>query len=59
MRRFAGEEYLQRRKEHLQRRKFINFIQPIRVTSEEEEVGLDATQHNEKYLHGAVEAKSL
>ena len=50
--RFAGEEYLQRRK-------FINFIQPIRVTSEEEEVGLDATQHNEKYLHGAVEAKSL
>ena len=29
------------------------------VKFEEEEVGLDATQHNEKYLHGAVEAKSL
>ncbi|RZK46761.1 MAG: ammonium transporter, partial [Pedobacter sp.] len=32
--------------------KFINFIQPIRVSSEEEELGLDATQHNEKYLQG-------
>jgi ammonium transporter, Amt family len=32
--------------------KFINFIQPMRVTSEEEELGLDATQHNEKYLQG-------
>ncbi len=29
--------------------KFINFILPIRVSSEEEELGLDATQHNEKY----------
>jgi Amt family ammonium transporter len=34
--------------------KFINFIQPIRVSSEEEELGLDATQHNEKYLQGHV-----
>ena len=32
--------------------KFINFIQPMRVSSEEEELGLDATQHNEKYLQG-------
>ncbi len=32
--------------------KFINLIQPIRVSSEEEELGLDATQHNEKYLQG-------
>jgi Amt family ammonium transporter len=29
--------------------KFINFILPLRVSSEEEEIGLDATQHNEKY----------
>ena len=32
--------------------KFINFLQPMRVTSEDEELGLDATQHNEKYLQG-------
>ncbi|HVZ25691.1 MAG TPA: ammonium transporter [Sediminibacterium sp.] len=29
--------------------KFINFILPLRVSSEEEEVGLDASQHDEKY----------
>jgi Amt family ammonium transporter len=29
--------------------KFINFILQIRVSSEEEEIGLDASQHNEKY----------
>jgi Amt family ammonium transporter len=34
--------------------KLINFIQPIRVSSEEEELGLDATQHNEKYLQGTL-----
>lgn len=34
--------------------KFINFILPIRVSSEEEEIGLDATQHNEKYLQGTL-----
>src|SRR5689334_6027665 len=32
--------------------KLINLFQPLRVTSEEEELGLDATQHNEKYLQG-------
>ncbi|MFT4204700.1 MAG: ammonium transporter [Chitinophagaceae bacterium] len=32
--------------------KFINFIVPIRVSEEEEEAGLDATQHNEKYFQG-------
>jgi Amt family ammonium transporter len=32
--------------------KFINFILPLRVTEEEEELGLDQTQHNEKYLQG-------
>jgi Amt family ammonium transporter len=34
--------------------KFINFILPLRVTSEEEEIGLDASQHNEKYLQGTL-----
>jgi len=34
--------------------KFINFILPIRVSSEEELLGLDATQHNEKYLQGTL-----
>src|SRR5690606_19955074 len=29
--------------------KVINLIQPLRVSEEEEELGLDATQHNEKY----------
>jgi Amt family ammonium transporter len=29
--------------------KFINFILPLRVSKEEEEIGLDATQHDEKY----------
>lgn len=30
--------------------KLINLIQPIRVSSEDEELGLDASQHDEKYL---------
>ena len=34
--------------------KFINFIQPIRVSSQEEEEGLDASQHNEKYSQGTL-----
>jgi ammonium transporter, Amt family len=34
--------------------KFINFVLPLRVTTEEEELGLDATQHNEKYLQGTL-----
>lgn len=29
--------------------KFINLIQPLRVSEEEEEMGLDASQHDEKY----------
>lgn len=29
--------------------KFIDFILPLRVSTEEEEVGLDASQHDEKY----------
>jgi Amt family ammonium transporter len=38
--------------------KFINFILPLRVTSEEEELGLDASQHNEKYLQGTLLVKN-
>ncbi|MEQ1798899.1 MAG: ammonia channel protein, partial [Lacibacter sp.] len=34
--------------------KFINFILPMRVTEEEEELGLDASQHNEKYMQGTL-----
>jgi Amt family ammonium transporter len=34
--------------------KLINLIQPIRVSSEDEEEGLDSSQHNEKYLQGTL-----
>jgi Amt family ammonium transporter len=34
--------------------KFINWVIPIRVSQEDEELGLDATQHNEKYLQGTL-----
>ena len=34
--------------------KLINLIQPIRVSLEDEELGLDASQHNEKYLQGTL-----
>ncbi len=34
--------------------KLINLIQPIRVSSEEEEEGLDASQHDEKYSQGTL-----
>lgn len=34
--------------------KFINFILPIRVTQEEELLGLDASQHDENYLQGTL-----
>ena len=34
--------------------KLINLIQPIRVSHSDEELGLDATQHNEKYLQGTL-----
>jgi Amt family ammonium transporter len=32
--------------------KFINFVLPLRVTEEEEELGLDESQHDEKYMQG-------
>src|SRR5689334_15582511 len=38
--------------------KFINFILPLRVTAEEEELGLDETQHNEKYVQGTLLVKN-
>lgn len=34
--------------------KLINLINPLRVSEEEEELGLDATQHDEKYLQGTL-----
>jgi Amt family ammonium transporter len=37
--------------------KFINWVMPIRVSEEDEEIGLDASQHNEKYLQGTLLVK--
>jgi len=34
--------------------KLINLIQPIRVSLEDEELGLDASQHDEKYMQGTL-----
>lgn len=34
--------------------KVINLIQPMRVSLEDEEEGLDSTQHNEKYTQGTL-----
>ena len=34
--------------------KFINFILPLRVSSAEEELGLDRSQHDEKYVQGTI-----
>ncbi len=34
--------------------KFINFILPMRVSEADEEVGLDESQHNEKYTQGTL-----
>src|SRR6201996_2764081 len=34
--------------------KFINYIVPLRVSEEEEEEGLDASQHDEKYTQGTL-----
>ena len=36
--------------------KFIAFILPLRVSEEEEELGLDATQHDEKYGRNPMKA---
>src|ERR1035437_875079 len=37
--------------------KFINWVMPIRVSKADEELGLDASQHNEKYLQGTLLVK--
>ncbi len=34
--------------------KVMNFIVPIRVSEEEEEIGLDASQHDEEYMQGTL-----
>jgi Amt family ammonium transporter len=34
--------------------KLINLIEPIRVSSEDEELGLDESQHSEKYSQGIL-----
>jgi Amt family ammonium transporter len=34
--------------------KFINYVLPLRVTEEEEELGLDESQHDEKYVQGTL-----
>lgn len=34
--------------------KLVNLVQPLRVSSEEEELGLDVSQHNEKYIQGSL-----
>jgi Amt family ammonium transporter len=34
--------------------KFINFVLPLRVSTKDEEEGLDASQHDEKYLQGTL-----
>ena len=34
--------------------KFINYVLPLRVSSEDEELGLDASQHDEKYVQGTL-----
>jgi Amt family ammonium transporter len=38
--------------------KFIDFILPLRVSEMEEDLGLDETQHNEKYVQGTLLVKS-
>ncbi|CAN5278956.1 ammonium transporter [soil metagenome] len=34
--------------------KFINFILPLRVSESDEDLGLDASQHDEKYMQGTL-----
>jgi Amt family ammonium transporter len=34
--------------------KFVDFILPIRVSAQDEEEGLDASQHDEKYVQGTL-----
>ncbi len=34
--------------------KFINWVMPMRVSEADEELGLDASQHDEKYFQGTL-----
>ncbi|HMG69449.1 MAG TPA: ammonium transporter [Chitinophagaceae bacterium] len=34
--------------------KFIDFVVPMRVSKDDEEIGLDASQHDEKYMQGTL-----
>lgn len=34
--------------------KFINYVLPLRVSETDEDMGLDASQHNEKYMQGTL-----
>lgn len=38
--------------------KFINWVMPMRVSKADEEMGLDASQHDEKYLQGTLLLKN-
>ena len=38
--------------------KLINWLMPMRVSQADEEAGLDASQHNEKYLQGTLLVKN-
>lgn len=38
--------------------KFINWVLPMRVSKADEEMGLDASQHDEKYLQGTLLVKN-
>lgn len=37
--------------------KFINWVMPMRVSEDDEELGLDISQHDEKYLQGTLLVK--
>lgn len=37
--------------------KFINWVMPLRVSEEDEEIGLDVSQHDEKYMQGTLLVK--
>lgn len=38
--------------------KFINFVLPLRVSEQDEDMGLDESQHNEKYMQGTLLVKN-
>ena len=38
--------------------KFIDFINPLRVSEDEEDAGLDESQHGENYVQGTLLVKN-